>query len=111
MREAGIAVRTLADLARQEIVRLARPSPRGRGVALALNAGPGDGKDGPRDAAPVHRLKTRVAEIGQARQDAARHFGIDVVDGRPPILFQAGAQEVLLEGNLAHHIFPRLCLR
>jgi hypothetical protein len=40
MREAGIAVGTLLDLARQEIVGLARPPARDRRIALLCTPGP-----------------------------------------------------------------------
>src|SRR5277367_2493711 len=38
-------------------------------------------------------------------------FRIDVADGRPPIVFEAGREEVLFERDLANHLAPRFLRR
>ena len=105
MREAVIAVRPLGDFAGQKVVGLARPALRHRRVALALHSRPGDRKDGAGNARAIHGPKPRLAEIGEAGQDAARHLRVNVADRRPPVVFVTGCQEMLFKRNLADHAF------
>jgi hypothetical protein len=107
MRKAGIAVGPLLDLARQEIIGLARPPDGDRGVALALHARPGNGQNGARDACAIHRLEAHFSEIRQARKEAAGDCGINAADRSAPIAVEAGTQEMLLERDLADHVSTR----
>src|SRR4029077_7003817 len=103
MGEAGIAVRTLLDLAGEEIVRGARPAHGCRGVALDLNAGTCDRQNDARDACPVHGRKPLLAEIGEASEQMSCFLRSDIDHGRTPIVDRAGVQEMLFQGNLLDH--------
>ena len=105
MREAVIAVRPLGDFAGQKIVGLARAALRHRRVALALHSRPGDRKNGAGNARAIHRPEPRLAEIGEAGQDATRYLRVNVADRRPPVFFVTGCQEMLFKRNLADHAF------
>src|SRR5712672_4831649 len=103
MREAGVAVRPALDLARQEIIRRARLADRGRSVGLALHARSGEAEDRAIDAGAVHRREPLLAEVGQAGHHLTQNLGIDVPDRGPPVILEAGAQEMLFERNLLDH--------
>jgi hypothetical protein len=52
----------------------------------------------------IHRLKPHLAEIRQARQQAAGNCRINAAGRGAPVTLEAGTQEVLFERDLAGHI-------
>jgi hypothetical protein len=103
--EAGIAIRPLLDLAGEEIIAGACDLDRGGGVALGLHAGPGDREHRARNAGAVHGFQPELAEVGEPRHHLLEDRRIDVADGRLPVLFEAGTQEVLFQRDLRNHSF------
>ena len=59
--------------------------------------------------APSIAGKPLLAEIGQARVEAARDFRLDIAHRRPPIFAVAGRQEMLFERDLFDHVLSRPC--
>src|SRR5580704_2910946 len=109
MSESGITVGPLRDFACEKVIGLAR-SARGRSrVALGLYARAGDRQDGARDTGFVHAFEAQPAEIGEIAKEIFGALRRDFRHRRPPVIDQAGRQEVLLERDFADHAFPR-CL-
>jgi hypothetical protein len=86
-----------------------RPPTRDRHIALALHARSGDGQDGARNPGAIHRLQARLAEVRQAREQAAGDRGINATGRGAPVILEPGTQEVLFERDLADHISPGRC--
>jgi len=103
MSEAAIAFRPLRNLLRQEIVGLPRLARRGRDVLLRLHARPSQRQDAALDTGSIHGRKPHLAEVGQAAVEVLPSLRRQVDYGRGPILLEAGAQAVLLDGNLFDH--------
>ena len=78
MRETGIAVGALLNLAGEKIVSLARYTRSGRDIAFDLHARTGDREHRARDAGLVHGFKPHLAEIGQPGEQIGGVLGIDV---------------------------------
>jgi hypothetical protein len=110
VRKARISVGTLLYFLCKEIVRRAR-SPHGFwDLALRLHAGPGDRKNGPRDAVLVHHLQSLFAEFGKACIELGSPGRCDIDHCRAPIGFGGGIEEMFFQRDLVDHdvSYPRI---
>ena len=100
MGEAGIAMRPLLYLARQQVVGAARQPDRALGIGLGLHAGGGDRKHGDIDAGLVHGLEPQLVEVGKALLD----IGKDAVALRRSrhVFGKLGRGEMLFKRDLSH---------
>ena len=103
MAEAGITIGPLLNLARQEVVAVARLADGGGGAGLDLHARAGERQHCALDAGLVHGAEPQLAEVTQRRQHMAIDRRVHVADRGLPVVLEAGAQEVLFQGDLADH--------
>src|SRR5262249_23020725 len=96
----------LRDLSRKEIVCLTRLATRGLCIGLGLHARSCQGEDAPFDAGAIHGAQPDLAEVGQALEKSLAPLRRQIDDGRRPIVFEAGGQEMLFDSDLLDHAAP-----
>ena len=106
MREAAIAVRTLLDLTREEIVGRARLVARRLDVAFGLHARSRQRQHAAFDAGAIHGVEPHLAEVGQTREKLLSFVRRKARDGRRPIVLDAGAEAVFFDRDLLDHAIP-----
>src|SRR5262249_53803904 len=90
----------------EEIVGGARLVARHLDVAFGLHARPRQRQHAAFDAGPIHGIEPHLTEIGQTREKLLSFVRREVYDGRPPIVLEAGAEEVFFNRDLLDHAIP-----